>query len=184
MKCIRLSEKEIWPSVPAVHMRKHLTRIRNTQLFYVVVVPGSDHARIAPLLKEFNESVFGEPRAGVPRKRGVEHAIRLVPGAIPPPAKPLRHQSERDAAVMDEYVKNGLKSGILQPSTSPYGSMALIVKKKDGTPRVVIDYRALNEVTVKNKHPLPLMDELFDRTQGAQFFTSIDLRSWPLTHWC
>ena len=50
-------------------------------------------------------------------------------------------------------------------------SMALIVKKKDGTPRVVIDYRALNEVTVKNKYPLPLMDELFDRMQGARFFT-------------
>ena len=55
--------------------------------------------------------------------------------------------------------------------------MALIVKKKDGTPRVVIDYRALNEVTVKNKYPLPLMDELFDRTQGARFFTNIDLRN-------
>ena len=64
---------------------------------------------------------------------------------------------------------------IVQPSTSPFGSMALIVKKKDGSPRVVIDYRALNEVTVKNKYPLPLMDELFDRTQGARFFTSIDL---------
>jgi hypothetical protein len=140
-------------------------------------VPGSDHPLIAPLLKEFASTVFGEPKPGVPRKRGVEHAITLLPGTQPPPARPLRHQSEKDAAVMKEYVEAGLKSGILRPSTSPYGSMALIVKKKDGTPRVVIDYRALNEVTVKNKYPLPLMDELFDRTQGAQFFTSIDLRN-------
>ena len=140
-------------------------------------VPGSEHPLIAPLLAEFKDSVFGEPKPGVPRKRGVEHAIGLQPGSLPPPARPLRHQSEKDAAVMKEYVEAGLKAGILRPSTSPYGSMALIVKKKDGTPRVVIDYRALNEVTIKNKYPLPLMDELFDRTQGAQFFSSIDLRN-------
>ena len=138
---------------------------------------GSEHPRVKALLAEFRSSVFGEPKPGVPRKRGVEHAIQLLPGAAPPPARPLRHQSEKDAAVMKEYVEAGLRSGILQPSVSPYGSMALIVKKKDGTPRVVIDYRALNEVTVKNKYPLPLMDELFDRTQGASFFTSIDLRN-------
>lgn len=142
------------------------------------VVPlGSDDPRVKPLLIEFKNSVFGEPKPGVPRKRGVEHAIQLLPGAVPPPARPLRHQSEKDAAVMQEYVEAGIKSGILQASVSPHGSMALIVKKKDGSPRVVIDYRALNEVTVKNKYPLPLMDELFDRTQGARFFTSIDLRN-------
>jgi hypothetical protein len=140
-------------------------------------VPGSEHPLIVPLLQEFASTVFGEPKPGVPPKRGVEHAIRLHPGSSPPPARPLRHQSEKDAAVMKEYVEAGLKAGTLQPSTSPYGSMALIVKKKDGTPRVVIDYRALNEVTVKNKYPLPLMDELFDRTAGARFFSSIDLRN-------
>jgi hypothetical protein len=138
---------------------------------------GSDDPRVKPILDEFKDSVFGEPKTGVPRKRGVEHAIQLMPGTVPPPSRPLRHQSEKDAEVMREYVEAGLKSGILQPSVSPYGSMALIVKKKDGTPRVVIDYRALNEVTVKNKYPLPLMDELFDRTKGARFFTSIDLRN-------
>src|SRR4029077_12513343 len=58
-----------------------------------------------------------------------------------------------------------------------FGSMALIVKKKDGEPRVVIDYRGLNELTVKNKYPLPLLGELFDRVHGAKFFSKIDLRS-------
>jgi hypothetical protein len=142
------------------------------------VIPlGGDNPLVQPLLDEFRSTVFSEPKPGVPRKRGVEHAIQLQPGTVPPAARPLRHQSEKDAAVMQEYVQAGLKSGILQPSVSPYGSMALIVKKKDGTPRVVIDYRALNEVTVKNKYPLPLMDELFDRTQGACFFSVIDLRN-------
>ncbi|MDD2978257.1 reverse transcriptase domain-containing protein, partial [Aquabacterium sp.] len=138
---------------------------------------GMEDPAVRALFEEFRGSVFGEPKPGVPRKRGVEHAIQLLPGALPPPARPLRHQSAKDAAVMKEYVEAGLKSGVLSQSVSPYGSMALIVMKKDGTPRVVIDYRALNEVTVKNKYPLPLMDELFDRTQGAQYFTSIDLRN-------
>jgi len=64
--------------------------------------------------------------------------------------EPLYHQSAKDAVVLQEYVEAGIRSGILEKSISPYGSMALIVKKKDGTPRVVIDYRALNEVTKKN----------------------------------
>jgi len=140
-------------------------------------VAGGDHPRIVPLLREFGPTVFGEPKPGVPPKRGVEHAIQLKPGTVPPPARGLRHQSERDAAVLHEYITNGELAGILQKSTSPYGSMALIVMKKDGTPRVVIDYRALNEVTVKNKYPLPLMDELFDRVAGAQYFSTIDLRN-------
>jgi len=138
---------------------------------------GGEHPRIVPLLREFGSTVFGTPRPGVPPKRGVEHAIQLKPGTAPPPARGLRHQSERDAAVLHEYVTNGELAGILQKSTSPYGSMALVVMKKDGTPRVVIDYRALNEVTVKNKYPLPLMDELFDRVAGARVFSTIDLRN-------
>ncbi|RYE96002.1 MAG: hypothetical protein EOO78_22355, partial [Oxalobacteraceae bacterium] len=77
---------------------------------------------------------------------------------------------------MDEFIQKGLASGQLQTSHSPYGSMLVIVKKKDGSPRVCVDYRALNERTVKNKYPLPLMDELFDRVQGARYFSSIDLR--------
>lgn len=138
---------------------------------------GSDDPRVARLLAEFKGSVFGEPRPGVPRKRGVEHAIQLKPGATPPAARPLRHQSEKDAQVIREYVEAGLKSGMLRPSVSPYGSMTLIAKKKDGSPRVCVDYRAVNEMTVKNKYPLPLMDELFDRTQGARVFSTIDLRN-------
>lgn len=141
----------------------------------VEALPREDPATEA-LLKEFAD-VFEPPPPVIPPARGVEHRIELKPGARPPPARPLRHQSAGDLDVMKKYVEEGLSSGQLRRSTSPYGSMALIVKKKDGTPRVVIDYRALNELTVKNKYPLPLMDELFDRVHGAKFFTKIDLRS-------
>ncbi len=68
-------------------------------------------------------------------------------------------------------------SGFIQPSKSPYGAPVLFVKKKDGTSRMCIDYRALNAVTIKNKYPLPRIEELFDRLQGAKYFSKIDLRS-------
>ena len=128
------------------------------------------------LVKEFAD-VFPAALTELAPERGVAHRIELMPGSRPPAARPLRHQSAKDLGVMDEYLKEGVRSGQLRPSKSPYGSIALIVRKKDGTPRVVIDYRALNEVTIKNKYPLPLMSEMFDRVHGAKFFSKIDLRS-------
>lgn len=164
---------------------KALRRREVEEVFAVLIRPTGEAERLAAedpaalaLFSEFAD-VFPDklpPAQDIP-KRGVEHAIELKPGSRPPPARPLHHQSAKDAAVLDEYIREGIASGQLQASTSPYGSMALVVKKKDGTPRVVIDYRALNEITVKNKYPLPLMDELFDRVHGAKFFSIIDLRS-------
>lgn len=70
-----------------------------------------------------------------------------------------------------------VKAGFIQPSKSPFGAPILFVKKKDGTMRMCVDYRALNNITIKNAYPLPRVDELFDRLQGAQYFSKIDLRS-------
>ena len=139
---------------------------------------GADDGDAKQLLAEFAD-VFPAslPNAAETPNRGVEHRIELKPNASIPPSRPLRHQSAKDAAAMRDYVQAGVESGQIRVSQSPYGSMALVVWKKDGTPRVVIDYRGLNDVTVKNKYPLPLMDELFDRVHGANFFTKIDLRT-------
>ena len=141
-----------------------------------VVIAKEDPAAEA-LLAEFADVFPDKLPDGLPPMRGVEHAIELKPGARIPAARPLRHQSAKDSAVFDEYTRALVASGQGRVSTSPYGSMALIVKKKDGTFRVVIDYRGLNEITVKNKYPLLLMDELFDRVHGAKYFTKIDLRT-------
>ena len=70
-----------------------------------------------------------------------------------------------------------LDKGFIRPSTSPWGAPVLFVKKKDGKLRLCIDYRELNKVTIKNKYPLPRIDDLFDQLQGAQYFSKIDLRS-------
>ena len=70
-----------------------------------------------------------------------------------------------------------MDKGFIRPSTSPWGAPVLFVKKKDGSLRLCIDYRQLNKVTIKNKYPLPRIDDLFDQLQGAQYFSKIDLRS-------
>ena len=139
--------------------------------------PLAPHPQTAALLAEFADVFPDQLPHGLPPERGVQHRIELKPGAAPPPARPLHHQSSKDLAVFEEYTRSMIESGQLQVSASPYGAMALIVRKKYGTARVVVDYRALNEQTVKNKYPLPLMDELFDRVVKAKVFSKLDLRT-------
>ena len=84
------------------------------------------------------------------------------------------------AAETDELKKQLeelIKAKFIQPSKSPYGAPVLFVKKKDGTMRMCVDYRALNDITIKNSYPLPRIDEMFDQLQGAKYFSKIDLRS-------
>ena len=156
----------------------YFVKLQSTQPAADAGPPGTDDPDVKKLLEEFDD-VFPSalPNAAETPNRGVEHRIELKPDSRIPPSRPLRHQSSKDAAAMRDYVQAGVDSGQIRVSQSPYGSMALVVWKKDGTPRVVIDYRGLNDVTVKNKYPLPLMDELFDRVHGAKLFTKIDLRT-------
>ena len=77
---------------------------------------------------------------------------------------------------LDHFIDNNLQKGYIQPSKSPMASPVFFIKKKDGSLRLVQDYRALNEMTIKNKYPLPMINDLFDRLQGAKVFSKIDLR--------
>ena len=78
---------------------------------------------------------------------------------------------------LKEQLKDLLEKGFIRPSISPWGAPVLFVRKKDGSLRMCIDYRQLNKVTVKNRYPLPRIDDLFDQLQGASFFSKIDLHS-------
>jgi len=113
---------------------------------------------------------------GLPPSREVDHRIELVPGSSPQ-SRPTIRLSATELAELKKQLIELEAAGFIRPSKSPFGAPILFVKKKDGTMRMCIDYRALNRITVKNSYPLPRVDELFDRLQGARYFSKIDLRS-------
>jgi hypothetical protein len=113
---------------------------------------------------------------GLPPSREVDHKIELIPGSSPP-SRPTIRLSATELAELKMQLTELQAAGFIRPSKSPFGAPILFVKKKDGTMRMCVDYRALNRITVKNSYPLPRVDELFDRLQGAQYFSKIDLRS-------
>ncbi|TLX70046.1 hypothetical protein E9993_22625, partial [Labilibacter sediminis] len=120
--------------------------------------------------------VFPDDLPGLPPSRQVDFQIDLVPGAAPIAKAPYRLAPSEMKEIMLQ-LQELLAKGFIRPSSSPWGAPVLFVKKKDGSMRMCIDYRELNKVTVKNKYPLPRIDDLFDQLQGACYFSKIDLRS-------
>src|SRR5436189_2545616 len=96
---------------------------------------------------------------------------------MPPPFKGIFRLSQFELQELKKQLDQLLKDGKINPSTSPYGAPVLFVKKKDGTLRMCIDYRALNSQTIQNRYALPRIDELFDRLHGAKIYSKIDLTS-------
>lgn len=129
---------------------------------------------VQPLIQQFQD-VFDAP-TGLPPKRNCDHHIPLLPGAGLVNLRPYRF----NPALKDEIetqVTEMLNSGVIQHSQSAFSSPALLVKKKDGTWRLVIDYRRLNAITVKSTYPMPVIDELLDELAGATWFSKLDLRA-------
>ena len=120
--------------------------------------------------------VFPKEFSGLPPHTEIEFAIDVVPGATQASITPYR----MDPVGLKELklqLQELLKKGFIRPSVSPWGAPVLFVKKKDGTLRLCVDYRKLNKMIVKNKYPLPKIDDLFDQFKGASVFWKIELRS-------
>ena len=128
-----------------------------------------------PIVREFPD-VFPEELSGVPPMRQLEFSIDLVLGAAPIAKVPYR-LAPPEMQELSSQLQELLGKGFIRPSSSPWGAPILFVKKKDGSHRMCIDYRELNKLTVKNRYPLPRIDDLFDQLQGASWFSKIDLRS-------
>ena len=159
--------------------------------FYVVVSPviaddelGDDQAvaedpipaRVDSLLKEYGdvfEEISGMPPA---RDHTIYHTIPLESGTQPI-FRPMYRLSQAEIAEVKRQLDELLQKGLIEPSTSPYGAPVLFVQKKDGSLRMCIDFRALNKHTIKNRYPLPRIDDLLDKLRGATVFSSLDLQS-------
>ena len=112
----------------------------------------------------------------MPPDRDIDFCIDLEPGTRPISIPPYR-MAPAELRELKAQLQELLNKGFIRPSASPWGAPVLFVKKKDGSFRMCIDYRQLNKVTIKNKYPLPRIDDLFDQLQGACVFSKIDLRS-------
>ncbi|GJY11734.1 putative reverse transcriptase domain-containing protein [Tanacetum coccineum] len=137
----------------------------------------SDEKRLEdiPVVKEFSD-VFPEDLPGLPPIRQVEFQIDLIPGAAPVARTPYR-LAPSEMQELSNQLQELTDRGFIRPSTSPWGAPVLFVKKKDGSFRMCIDYRELNKLTIKNRYPLPRIDDLFDQLQGSSVYSKIDLRS-------
>ncbi|KAL9274075.1 Transposon Ty3-I Gag-Pol polyprotein-like protein, partial [Drosera capensis] len=126
------------------------------------------------VLEEFPD-VFAEP-VSLPPLRAHDHAIPLVPNSQPVNSRPYRFAYFQKAE-MERLVDEMLEAEVIQPSHSPFASPVLLVKKRDGSWRFCVDYRQLNALTVKDKFPIPIIDDLLDELQGASVFSKLDLRA-------
>ncbi|KAF5816405.1 putative nucleotidyltransferase, Ribonuclease H [Helianthus annuus] len=159
-------------------MKAHKLMKRGCKAFMIYAnEPEKESRKIedVPVVRDFQD-VFPEDLPGIPPEREVEFGIELIPGAKPVAKAPYRLAPSELQELMSQ-IQDLLDKGFIRPSVSPWGAPVLFVRKKDGSMRMCIDYRELNKLTVKNRYPLPRIDDLFDQLQGANWFSKIDLRS-------
>jgi len=126
------------------------------------------------LLEEF-AGLFAEPQ-GLPLRRHLSHRIRLKRGVGAVAVRPYRYaHTQKDQ--LERQCDEMLRQGVIRPSSLAFSSPALLIRKLDGTWRFRVDYRALNDATIKDKFPIPVVEELLDELRGAVFFTKLDMRS-------
>ncbi|CAA0841269.1 Uncharacterized mitochondrial protein AtMg00860, partial [Striga hermonthica] len=166
------------PHVISMAKARKMLRRGNCQGYLVSLVDDSPKARSphdVPIVREFVD-VFPDELPGGPPNRQVEFSIDLIPGAGPISKAPYR-MAPKELQELKAQIQELLGLGFIRPSVSPWGAPVLFVKKKDGSMRMCIDYRDLNWLTIKNKYPLPRIDDLFDQLRGACVFSKINLRS-------
>nr|GEU80211.1 putative reverse transcriptase domain-containing protein [Tanacetum cinerariifolium] len=162
--------------ISCIKARKFIEK--GSQLFVAHVTekePQEKRIEGVPVIRYFPE-VFPDNLPGFPPPRQVEFRIYLVPGAAPVARAPYR-LAPSEMKELAKQLHELSEKGFIHPSSSPWGAPVLFVKKKDGSFRMCINYRELNKLTVKNRYPLPRIDDLFDKLQGSSVYSKIDLRT-------
>jgi hypothetical protein len=135
-----------------------------------------DNPAMQELLSQYQDVFPDDLPKDLPPSRNVDHHIDVLPGSLPP-SRPTYQLSLAEMDELRRQLDDLLDRGFIRPSKSPYGAPVLFVRKKEGDMRMCVDYRALNKQTIKNTYPLPRINELLDRLNGATVFSKIDLRS-------
>ncbi|WVZ13617.1 hypothetical protein V8G54_011183 [Vigna mungo] len=137
------------------------------------IAPTHHMPQIATLLHKYSQ-LFQKPTS-LPPSRSMDHQIHLLPDSSPVSVRPYRYPHFQKAEI-EKQIEEMLSDGMIQPSHSPFSSLVLLVKKKDGSWRFCVDFRALNAISIKDKFPIPTIDELLDELEGASWFSKLDLR--------
>lgn len=127
---------------------------------------------ITKLVADFQDQ-FVAPKS-LPPSGAFDHHIPLLPGSVSMNSRPYRYAPLHKDEI-ERQVDALMKAGLIVPSASPFASTVLLVQKKDGTSRFCVDYRKLNDITIKNKFLMPLVDEVLDELSSTQYFTSLDM---------
>ncbi|GKF50195.1 hypothetical protein Tco_0146662, partial [Tanacetum coccineum] len=128
-------------------------------------------------LKDVFPEVFLEDLPGIPPTQQVKFQIDLIPGAAPVARAPVPYRlASSEIKELSDQLQELFNKGFIRPTSSPWGAPVLFIKKKDGSCQMCIDYRELNKLTVKNRYPLPRIDDLFNQLQGSTVNSKIDLR--------
>jgi len=178
------------PKLPTPAQYNHLRRMQRThaisKLFTLqfqqpncdvdhwLKLPENMEPELALLLHTYHD-VFAVP-TGLPPSISNDHCIPLIKGADPVEVRPYRYPHSQKEEI-EKMVSDMLQEGIIVPSTSPFSSPIVLVKKKDGTWRFCTNYRALNAITVKDNFSIPIVDQLINELCGARYFSKLDLRS-------
>ena len=171
-------ERRLMPSyvISAIQASKMLKKGCDAYIAHVIDTSlGVQELHDVPVVGEFSD-VFPDELPGLPPDRELEFSIDVISGTTPISLAPYR-MAPVELRELKEQLQELLDRGFIKPSSSPWGAPVLFVKKKDGSLRLCIDYRQLNRVTIRNKYPLPRIDDLFDQLKGAKVFSKIDLRS-------
>src|SRR4051812_19397264 len=170
LDCKAKSVKLTHPSGQTI---KYTSPSSKTQVHSLNVLPLPDLEDI-PVVRDFPD-VFPEELPGIPPDRSVEFVVDLIPGTAPISRRPYR-MAPRELAELKIQLEASLAKGFIRPSSSPWGCPVLFVTKKDGTERMCVDYRPLNLATIKNKYPLPRINDLYDQLAGSSVFSKMDMR--------
>ncbi|MCO5600634.1 hypothetical protein L7F22_054749 [Adiantum nelumboides] len=191
-KNMYIDAQESGNTIPLVHTHAFDKSIKSSISVYMIFVKDSlndvnktqvnesglkEDLELSKFLNQFQDVFIDDIPGELPPKRGDDdHAIELIPGSSPPNKPPYRVSQAQQEEIMRQ-VNELVEKGMVRPSSSPFCSPVLLVHKKDGTYRMCVDYRALNKITIKNRFPVPRIEDLFDKLQGSTYFSRIDLKS-------